>query len=218
MQVGVRPVPANKGIEEVPRPEVLGERRSVKPGREDFQKRLRKRLGDAGALARPTGPQESLEALSEVEGKIIRDRTISERIAGFATKHAGSMTFVVFHVMWFGAWILVNLGFVEGLAPFDPFPFGFLTFMVSLEAIFLALLVLIAQNRMAKEADKRALLDLEINTLAEQESTKTLEMLQAICGHLSLPIDGEEEATELAQKTDVQALAEELDEKLPHSQ
>jgi len=217
MRAGVRPVPVSKGIEEVPRPAVLGEHRAAKLAGEAFRKRSTKRLDDADNVARRTGGQGSLEALSEVEEKIIRDRTISERFAGFATKHAGSMTFVVFHVMWFAAWILVNLGLV-GLAPFDPFPFGFLTFMVSLEAIFLALLVLIAQNRMAKEADKRALLDLEINTLAEQESTKTLEMLQAICEHLSLPVDGEEEATELAQKTDVRALAEELDEKLPQSQ
>lgn len=180
-----------------------------------MKKRRSPKRSKAEALPAPTEAQGSLDALSEIEGKIRRDRTGSERIAGFATRNAGSMTFVGLHPIGFAAWIVLNLGVVKGLAPFDPFPFGFLTFIVSLEAIFLALLVLIAQNRMTKEADKRALLDLQINLLAEQESTKTLEMLQRIGRHLGLEMDSDEETKQLARTTDVRALAEVLDKKLP---
>lgn len=85
--------------------------------------------------------------------------------------------------------------------------------MVSLEAIFLSLLVLMAQNRLTKDADKRAHLDLQINMLAEQESTATLKMLEQICQHLGITDRGEEEH-ELATATDVSELAKSLDDKL----
>ena len=65
--------------------------------------------------------------------------------------------------------MIVNVGAIESIRPFDPFPFPFLTMTVSLEAIFLALFVLASQNRLGKQADKRGHLDLQINPLAEQE-------------------------------------------------
>jgi uncharacterized membrane protein len=65
------------------------------------------------------------------------------RAADAITAFSGSMRFVALHVVWFGAWILINLFVI----PFDPFPFGLLTMVVSLEAIFLSTFVLISQNR-----------------------------------------------------------------------
>ncbi|HEX9722907.1 MAG TPA: DUF1003 domain-containing protein, partial [Vicinamibacteria bacterium] len=158
-----------------------------------------------------TEARRSLDTLSEFETKIRRDRSHGERIAGFAINKAGSGTFVGLHAIGFAAWIVTNLGVIKGVEPFDPFPFGLLTVIVSLEAIFLALLMLIAQNRMTKEADKRALLDLQINLLAEQEGTMTLAMLQRIGTHLGLEVENDEEAKQLARKTNVRALADELE-------
>ena len=78
------------------------------------------------------------------------------------------MSFVYIHALWFGAWILVNLGLhVAGLPKFDPFPFGLLTMIVSLEAIFLATLVMISQNRQAHRSDIRSGIDFENNLRAE---------------------------------------------------
>jgi uncharacterized membrane protein len=68
--------------------------------------------------------------------------------------------------VWFGTWVTVDTGAVRGSRPFDPFPFPFLTMTVSLEAIFLALFVLASQNRLARQADKRSHLDLQIDLLA----------------------------------------------------
>jgi CRP/FNR family transcriptional regulator, cyclic AMP receptor protein len=66
---------------------------------------------------------------------------------------------LLLHVVWFGAWVSVNVGAIRGITPYDPFPFPFLTMTVSLEAILLALFVLASQNRLALQADKRSHLD-----------------------------------------------------------
>ena len=98
-----------------------------------------------------------------------------------------------------------------GIKPFDPFPFSFLTLVVSLEAIFLTLLVLMRQNRMTKEADKRAKLDLQINMLDEQETTMILRMVQKIGNHLGL--EEIAETPDLCEETDITTVAKIIDEK-----
>ena len=94
-----------------------------------------------------------------------------DRLARAITRATGSMAFVYLHLLLFGGWILVNLGFIPGLAPFDP-SFTVLAMAASVEAIFLSTFVLITQNRMAAAAEKRAELDLQISLLAEHEITK----------------------------------------------
>jgi uncharacterized membrane protein len=163
----------------------------------------------------PPPPEADIQSLLRIESRAQSERTFGERVAGFAVRGAGSMTFVAAHVLWFAAWVMVNLGAVASVPPFDPFPFPFLTLVVSLEAIFLALLVLIAQNRITKEADRRALLDLQINLLAERESTRTLDLLQEIGERLGIKADGDEETERLATRTDVEELAEALEKGSP---
>lgn len=157
--------------------------------------------------------EKNIEAIAEMEKASIRSRTLAERAAETVTRVAGSVVFIVVHVIWFVLWIIANVGWIPGARPWDPFPFSFLTLVVSLEAIFLSLLVLMAQNRLTRDADKRAQLDLQINMLAEQESTATLQMLEKICKHLGIKYAADEEQ-QLAQNTDVNMLAKTLDEKL----
>ena len=92
-----------------------------------------------------------------------RQKSVSQRVADWVTAFSGSMTFVVIHIIWFAIWILFNL---TG-ARFDPFPFGLLTLVVSLEAIFLSTFVLISQNRSTARTDERAKLDFEANLYSE---------------------------------------------------
>jgi uncharacterized membrane protein len=114
--------------------------------------------------------------------------------------------------MWFAAWVALNLG-VTKVRPFDPFPFPFLTMTVSLEAIFLTLFVLASQNRMGRQADKRAHLDLQIDLLAEREMTAVLQLLQDIASHLKVPETvTPEEIRDLMIETDVQRLTKRMDE------
>ena len=93
---------------------------------------------------------------------------------------------LVFHVLWFGLWVSVNVGLIPGVTPFDPFPFPFLTMTVSLEAIFVAWFVLASQNRLARESDKRSHLNLQIDMLTEREMTAVLRLLQDIARHLEV--------------------------------
>jgi uncharacterized membrane protein len=83
------------------------------------------------------------EAPALAEHNARRAASATLRLADTITAFSGSMRFVALHVIWFGAWILLNLTVVH----FDPFPFGLLTMVVSLEAIFLSTFVLISQNR-----------------------------------------------------------------------
>jgi uncharacterized membrane protein len=99
---------------------------------------------------------------------------------------------------------------------FDPFPFPFLTLLVSLEAIFLSMFVLMSQNRMSRQADKRAHLDLQIDLLAEQELTTILRMLRALCVQQGVRVSiPSERMREQLKDTDVHTLASTLDKRLP---
>jgi uncharacterized membrane protein len=90
-----------------------------------------------------------------------------DRIADKVTSFAGSLKFVYIHSVWFGIWIVLNVGLIGAGAEFDKFPFGLLTMIVSLEAIFLSTFVMVSQNRQAERADVRSQLDFETNLRAE---------------------------------------------------
>jgi uncharacterized membrane protein len=159
--------------------------------------------------------QRNIKSVMRLEEKALHGRSVPERIADAVTAAAGSMLCVIVHVAWFAGWILINAGMVPGLTSFDPFPFSFLTFVVSLEAIFLTLLVLLSQKRIMRDADKRAHLDLQIDMLAEQEGTMTLRLVRRLCQHFELDHDGEKIAAHLEETTDVSRLAKTLEKSLP---
>lgn len=103
-------------------------------------------------------------------------RTPVERFADWLTDSFGTVAFLLINAVWFAVWIPINLGWFEGIKPFDPFPFGLLTMAVSLEAIALAIIVLISQNRASRIGDLREEIDLQINTMAEEEITKIIKL------------------------------------------
>jgi uncharacterized membrane protein len=90
-----------------------------------------------------------------------------DRAADRITSFAGSLNFVYLHSVWFGIWILLNVGLLGASLKFDKFPFGLLTMIVSLEAIFLSTFVMVSQNRQAARADIRSELDFETNLRSE---------------------------------------------------
>jgi uncharacterized membrane protein len=96
-----------------------------------------------------------------------RLRTDQDKLTDQITSFAGSMHFVYLHAAWFGLWIAVNAGLFGAALVFDKFPYGLLTMIVSLEAIFLSTFVMISQNRQAARADVRAELDFETNLRSE---------------------------------------------------
>jgi uncharacterized membrane protein len=111
--------------------------------------------------------------------RVAKRRSLQDRLADLITEFSGHVNFAYLHVLWFTMWIAWNLGAL-GAKPFDPYPFGLLTMIVSLEAIFLSTFVLISQNRMGEDADRRANLHLQIGLLSEHEITRALQMLEQI--------------------------------------
>ena len=137
------------------------------------------------------------------EMRLNQKRTSSERMADLLTSHLGSTNFLIANSGFFAVWILVNTGMVPGLAIFDPFPFGLLTMIVSLEAIFLAIIVLISQNRAAKIDDLRDEVDLYVNTTAEKEITKMLELQTKILAKLDIDISLDQELSRMLRPTNL---------------
>ncbi|MBI2801109.1 MAG: DUF1003 domain-containing protein [Gammaproteobacteria bacterium] len=136
--------------------------------------------------------------------------TPGERVAKFIAAFCGSVNFVWLHVAWFGAWIILNL---SSLFPFhpDPFPFTFLTLVVSLEAIFLSAFILISQNRETRIAERRSRLDLQINLLTEQENTTMLKMLVRIAEKIGADVDSDQVLSVLAASTRPGKLIDQID-------
>ena len=154
----------------------------------------------------------NVRAVAELERHAFHQRTRSERIIDGVTQLAGSPYFIVGHAVWFGLWVFAN----HRPAAFDPYPFSLLNVLVSLEAIFLTSFVLMTQNRMTHQADKRAHLDLQVNLLAEQELTAILQMLYALCqkaGTCARVTDARVE--QLLNDTDIVHLASTLERELP---
>ncbi len=145
-----------------------------------------------------------------LEEKINRNRSWSEKLADALTSSFGTVEFLLVNTVFFILWLLVNLGFLPGVAPFDRFPFGLLTMIVSLEAIFLSVIVLISQNRSSKVASLRQELDFIVNIQAEEEITRILNMLDEIHDHLGLDPHDDKELARMKHKTDINRLRETL--------
>ncbi|MCA1646079.1 MAG: DUF1003 domain-containing protein [Chloroflexi bacterium] len=130
-----------------------------------------------------------------------RRKSRQERISDAITRFTGSMRFVYIHAVLFGAWIVWNLGWIPGVPLFDP-SFVVLAMAASVEAIFLSTFVLISQNRMQAQAEKRAELDLQISLLAEHEVTQLMALLDAVARQFATELSknrGRAFATELSK-------------------
>jgi uncharacterized membrane protein len=183
---------------------ILGRGETVAEFRDSYESaQLGGTASDEAGAALPTPINDNIEQLIERQKADQVRRGWQTRLADAITAFSGSMMFVWLHVLWFGAWIAVNLGYVPGIEPFDEFPFGLLTMVVSLEAIFLSTFVLVSQNRMQLAADRRAELDLHVNLLAEREATEILRKLIRIEERLDIPVhpDEHEVVRELTQET-----------------
>ncbi len=164
--------------------------------------------GDNPALSAVV--ERNIRTIIRLRAKAARERSPQDRIADAITATSGRMIFVYVHIVWFGAWIVLNSGQL-GLRPFDPFPYGFLTMIVSLEAIFLSTFVLISQNRLSDEADHRANLDLQIGLLTERELTRVLKMLDAIQQQLGIGHGTDSELADLEKETRPEDVLAEID-------
>jgi uncharacterized membrane protein len=133
------------------------------------------------------------------------ERTAVEAVADELNDFAASTPYLVAHVVWFAVWIPWNLGWL-GLREFDPYPFGLLTMIVSLEAIFLSIFVLMAQKRESAIAELREELALQVNLRIEEESTKTLQLVAGLYTRLGHRVADDQELREMMEPLDVAGL------------
>src|SRR5262244_2752826 len=162
--------------------------------------------------------QRNIELIAQLEATKAAERSPADRIADAITHFCGSMAFVYVHVAWFGGWMLWH--FLPGLPQairFDPYPFQFLTFVVSLEAIFLSTFILISQNRQNRISELRNHLDLQINLLSEQENSKVLAMLEALLHYHGL-VQSDPEVASLEEATQPDKLVQQIEQTLEHNQ
>ncbi len=145
--------------------------------------------------------ERNINTMVTMQRQLDSQKSFSDRVADKITAFCSSVYFVFFHVVWFGLWVAINLDLISiiGVHPFDPFPFGLLTMIVSLEAIFLSTFVLISQNRSNAIAERRADLDLQVDLVAEYEITKVLRLVDAIADHLGVKEGLDPELEELEE-------------------
>jgi uncharacterized membrane protein len=156
----------------------------------------------------------NIDAVVKLQEDFDKRRSLRDWTADAVGGFTGTIQFVIVHAILFGAWVAINLGWIPGIPKFDPFPFLLLSVVVSLEAVFLATFVLMKQNRMSRREELRAHLDLQVNLLAEREMSLMLQMLQRISKRLRVELSNEQ-IEELTKETSVEALASELQNKLP---
>ena len=148
-------------------------------------------------------------AFGAIKAQHAAERTFFEGLADGLNEIAASTPFLLIHVVWFLLWIPWNLGLL-GLEPFDPFPFGLLTMVVSLEAIFLSIFVLMSQKRESAIAELREELMLQVNLRMEEEVTKTLQLVAGLYTRLGHVMAEDEELGDMLRPLDVSTIEREL--------
>jgi uncharacterized membrane protein len=154
--------------------------------------------------------RENVMAMRRLEAAMYRRSGTADRMAAAIAHFCGSMSFVWIHVAGFAAWIAYNA--LPWFPHFDPYPFTFLTLVVSLEAIFLSTFILISQSYDMRVTERRNQLDLQINLLAEQENTKILQILERIAKKVGAHLSDDPQVRALEEATRPESLVRQIEE------
>ncbi|MEO8577668.1 MAG: DUF1003 domain-containing protein [Gemmatimonadales bacterium] len=149
----------------------------------------------------------ALAGLAEEQQKAV---SLEDRIAMGISRFAGSMRFVYLHAIVFGLWAAADLGFIPGIRGFDHDLIGLNT-VATIEAIFLATFVLIAQNRMSASAETRNHLDVQVSLLTEHETTHILRLVAAIGEKMGVADVTDPEIEQLIRRVEPQEMIDQID-------
>lgn len=141
------------------------------------------------------------------------EQTRMQVAANWLTSLASSTWFFLFHITWFAAWLLWNSPFLP-VPKFDPFPFGLLTMVVSLEAIFLSIFVLMTQGRESRIGELREELTLQVNLRIEEEVTKTLHLVAGLYTRMGHTLGNDPDLKEMLKPLDPQQMEKEVNEQI----
>ena len=160
--------------------------------------------------------QEHIALVAKHEQAFLAKRSRAERLTDAVAGFAGSLTFVMIHVVVFAGWILVNTEFVGNIPHFDPRPYSALATLVALEAILLASFILMRQSRLARRADERDHLMLQLLLLMEKEITAVLGMDRHIATRMGLSAEANEQGVQqLAGQTSIDDVTQAIERDLP---
>lgn len=148
-----------------------------------------------------------------LKARLNASRTPMQRLAERLTRIASSPGFLVTHAIWIAAWIALNTG-LRGRLAFDPFPFGLLTLVLSVEAIFLTIFVLMSQGRESVVAELREEMTLQVNLRMESEVTKTLQLVTGLYSRLGMPIGSEPELRDMLRPLEPEVIQEQLEQEI----
>jgi len=158
----------------------------------------------------PDTARSNVARVAKLEADALDARSLGARCATGLIRFAGTATFATIHLVWFVVWLTVNGGLVPGIRPFDPYPFSFLTLVVSLEAIFLSIFVLMTQGRESAIAELREELTLQVNLRIEEEVTKTLQLVAGFYTRLGQKIGEDPELRAMLEPLDPGRIEREL--------
>jgi uncharacterized membrane protein len=178
----------------------------------EHESKHRAHTNDSGSERRKRRTVANL-AIGAIKAQHAAYRSPLERFVDRLNGIASSTTFLVVHLVWFAVWILWNTGLL-GFRKFDPYPFGFLTMVVSLEAIFLSIFVLMAQQRESAIAELREELSLQVSLRVEQEVTKTLQLVAGLYTRMGHRVGDDPELHHMLQPLDVKGIERDLLEQI----
>jgi uncharacterized membrane protein len=153
-------------------------------------------------------------AIESIETKLRARRSWAEKLEDRVVAVFGTTEFLILNILWFGTWLVLNSGMISGLEPFDPFPHIFLTTTVSLEAIILAIFVLITQNRQERINSLREEMGLQIDILTEQENTKILKIMAEILKRMGVDVTQDPELKKMLKPLDQEDIERQLEDQL----
>jgi uncharacterized membrane protein len=163
----------------------------------------------------PSHVQEHIETIARHEQEFYAKRSRADKIGDAVAGFAGNFAFVLIHLAVFIVWIFLNTGYLGHIHHFDPAPFAMLATVVALEAILLASFILMRQSGLAKRADERDHLMLQILLLTEREVSAVVRMNQQIAERIGLGgISTDEEIKEMAKPTSIDNVAQIIQENL----
>lgn len=149
-----------------------------------------------------------------MKAKADAKRTPMERMADWMTSKFGSTTFLLLNVALFIGWTVINTNQIKAIPAFDPFPFMLLTTIVSLEAIILAIFVLISQNRTAKVDDLREETHLQLNLISEREVTKIIKMMALLLEKQGIDISQDPELKKMIRPLSEEEIEKRLEREI----
>jgi uncharacterized membrane protein len=152
----------------------------------------------------------NIEVIARMERAFEEQRTFGERVAdGFAAV-VGSWPFIVAQSVVLAAWVVLNC--LAWALQWDPYPFILLNLVLSFQAAYASPIIMMSQNRQARLMDQRNHLDLQINLLAEQETTEILRLLRKICEKQGISLEGEPDVAALEQATRPENLSRQIEQ------